>query len=240
MRAPPILLALILLIACKGDPDPAPATTGSAAVGPGSGSGRPSVASRLAGVTLPASAGTPPKATTAALDAAAFARLAKLAVPGFTPVVRSVDHQLDVVHATPSWTVNVMVAPCFDCAPMELATWKTREAGLRLLLPAELRDRPDTVWEIGDTELHGQRMIFTHQLGHAVTADPAGTAEGSYSHAYALYYNDETNQIRVIAEVRGGPGSGGDPLTRAALEAIPRDDLARLAIAFLDVYTHAW
>ncbi|MDB4960660.1 MAG: hypothetical protein JWP01_659 [Myxococcales bacterium] len=227
--------ALLLAIACKGDPGPGVTTTGgSAAPGSGSGSAPASPPSLLAGVTLPASTGTPPKPTTQPLDATAFARLGVLTVPGFIARVRSVEHQLDVEHATERWTVSVMVAPCFDCVPMELAAWKTKEAGLRLLIPADLRDRADTVWELGQSELHGQRVIFTYQLGHAATTNATGAAEGIASHTYALYYGDGTNQIRVVAAYRA------DGITRAELAAVPRDDLARLATAFLDLYTHAW
>jgi hypothetical protein len=230
MPGPRLLPALILVIACKGDPARAPSVAGSASTG----SGSASPASRLAGITLPPSTGTPPKRTTAPLAADAFERLAKLTVPGFTARVRSTDHQLDVVHTTGGWSVGVMIAPCFDCLPMELAAWRTKEAGLRLLLPADLRDRPDTVWELGYAELHGAPMIFTYQLAHGMTTDAAGTAEGTTRHAYALYYNDGANQIRVVAEDRA------EHATRGELEAVPRGDLATLAAAVLDLYTHAW
>ena len=58
---------------------------------------------------------------------------------------------------------------------------------------------------------------------------------GAFSNAYALYYNDNVNQIRVVSEYKD------DWQTREDLMRIaPREDLEKLARAFLDAYTHAW
>jgi hypothetical protein len=62
-----------------------------------------------------------------------------------------------------------------------------------------------------------------------------GNPIGAFSDAYALYYNDGVNQIRVVAEYKD------DPTTREDMLAIaPKEDLERLAKAFLAAYTHAW
>jgi len=57
----------------------------------------------------------------------------------------------------------------------------------------------------------------------------------SFTDALALYYNDGVNQIRVVAEYKD------DPMSLEGLQKIaPKDDLAMLALSFLDVYTHEW
>jgi hypothetical protein len=56
-----------------------------------------------------------------------------------------------------------------------------------------------------------------------------------FTDAYIVYYNDGVNQIRVIASYKD------DPTTTEELKKLaPKEDLEALALAFLDVYTHAW
>jgi hypothetical protein len=71
-----------------------------------------------------------------------------------------------------------------------------------------------------------------------VQACKAATGPGlnySFTNALALYYNDGVNQIRVVAEYKDDPMS-----VEGLQQAAPKDDLAKLALSFLDVYTHAW
>lgn len=237
-----VLTSLIALVGCGSKKEPARTELGSGSTVATSGSGmaKPADASAVgkgSHLTLPKGDGTPPKPTTKALDRSDFERLMKLELPGFEPAVRSRDNQLDVRHSTPRPTLatTVTIAPCFDCLPMELDQWKAKEAGLKMLLAESLRDRPDTTWEIGATEINGQRLIFTYQLGHNYGPDDQGNPEGAFSSAYALYFNDGNNQIRVVAEYKD------DPVSRDDLKAIaPREDLEKLARGFLDFYTHAW
>ena len=140
-------------------------------------------------------------------------------------------------HSTPRPTIatTITITPCFDCPAMELAAWKAREASLRLLIGPELRDRPDTVWEMGQTELNGAPVIFTFQLGHHFGKDDNGNPTAAFANAYALYFNDGTNQIRVVTEYKD------DPVAREDLTLVaPREDLEKVARAFLDAYTQAW
>ena len=236
-----VVVSVFALAGCGSKKEPAKTDTGSGSAGSGSAAAKPADGSAAAAkgpnLKVPKGDGTPPKATAKALDKDAFEKLSKLEFPGFTPLVRNKDGQLDVRHITPRpvLATTVTIMPCFDCLPMELDKWKAKEAGLKMLLAEPLRDRPDTTWELGKTELHGQPLIFTYQFGHTSGMDDQGNPESAFSNAYALYYNDGKNQIRVVAEYKD------DPLNREDLKAIaPREDLEKLAKGFLDAYTHAW
>lgn len=237
-------VSLIALASCGSKKEPAKTTdTGSGSAGSGSAVAKPADGSSAnvpmgKNLTLPKGDGTKPKQSAKAFDKADFEKLAKHEFPGFQAVVRSKDKQLDVRHSTdarPILATTVTIAPCFDCLPMELDKWKAKEAGLKMLLPDELRDRPDTTWELGATELHGQPLVFTYQFGFTSGKDDQGNPESAFSNAYALYFSDGKNQIRVVAEYKD------DPVTREDLKSIaPREDLEKLAKGFLDFYTHAW
>ena len=238
-----VFVSLIALAGCGSKKEPAKTDTGSGSAGSGAPVAKPadgSAANAPKGnnLTLPKGDGTPPKQSTKALTKEDFEKLSKHAFPGFTPIVRNKDNQLDVRHATearPILATTVTIAPCFDCLSMELDKWKAKEAGLKMLLAEELRDRPDTTWELGTTELHGQPLIFTYQFGFSSGKDDQGNPEGAFSNAYALYFSDGKNQIRVVAEYKD------DPVTREDLKEIaPREDLEKLAKGFMDFYTHAW
>lgn len=237
------------LAGCKTDPKPAStAQAGSGSGSAGSAGSAVAVAPPAAGsagsgsnsrgpIALPRGTGAPPKKTTAKLAAADFQRLGALEFPGFKSKVREQTEALDVRHSTPRPTLatTVTITPCFDCPAMTLEAWKAREASLRLLIGPELKDRPDTVWEMGQTELNGVPVIFTFQLGHHFGKDDNGNPMAAFSNAYALYFNDGTNQIRVVTEYKD------DPVAREDLALIaPREDLEKVARAFLDAYTQAW
>ena len=236
-----VLASVIALAGCGGKKEPAKTDTGSGSATPGSAAAKPADGSAAGAkglnIKLPKGDGTKPKQTTKPLGKAEFEKLSKLEAPGFTPIVRNKDNQLDTRWVTPRpvLATTVTIAPCFDCLPMELDKWKTKESGLKMLLAEELRDRPDTLWEMGTVDLNGQPLIFTYQFGHNYGKDDQGNPEGAFSNAYALYYSDGKNQIRVVAEYKD------DPLTREDLKEIaPREDLEKLAKGFLDFYTHAW
>jgi hypothetical protein len=133
---------------------------------------------------------------------------------------------------------TVTIEPCGkapnDCPPMDLAEWKKHEDELKNLM-GDLKNAPNVDWEVGQAELHGQPMIYTYQLGQQ-----AGAGEGggvlTFTDAYALYYNDGVNRIRVVAEYKDDPVKTKELMAKQA----PKGDLAMLAISFLDVYTHAW
>ena len=249
MRTLAVLASLLFaLSACKTDKKPeAKAGSGSAVAtkpseptaGSGSGSAAPTAGEpdKRAAIELPKPDGTPLKKRETQLDQAGFDELAKVEVPGFEKKVRNQSGGLDVRFSTPrpKLAVTVTVAPCFDCTPIELEKWKAKEATLKQLLIEELRDRPDTIWELGQTEVSGTPAIFTYQFGHFFGKDDLGNPSGGFSNAYILYWNDGKNQIRVVAEYKDDPTSRED-----MLEIAPREDLEKLARSFLDLFTHKW
>ena len=236
-----LIASLILAAACKGKPahrEPpanAVATTGSA-----SGSDGKRAAPDLA---LPQGPGTPPLKTTRKLGRADFENLAKLEYPGFTTQQHGLNDVVfemrQITKDHPRLWATVTIEPCGkepdDCPAMDLDTWKKREPELKKML-GDLANFPDAVdWELGKTDLHGQPLIYTYQIGQH-----AGSGEGGgsfmFSDAFILYYNDGVNRIRVVAEYKDDPVKTKELMAQQA----PKGDLELLAISFLDVYTHAW
>ena len=244
MRTLVVTLSLALLACGNKSSDP-PATGSGSAARPGSGVAPPGDRMIANGsnegpavpITLPKSDGTPPKKTQDKLAGADFARLGKLDVPSFTKSVRNQKDGLDVRFQTtrPRLGTTVTITPCFSCPPMELAKWKEREADLKQLLGPDLRGRSDTTWEIGSVDLHGQLLVYTYQVGALFGKDEQGNPKSAYSDAYALYYNDGVNQIRVVTEYQDSPVPRDQMLTIA-----PKEDLAKVALSFLDYFTHQW
>ena len=234
-----LLSALFGLGSCKHktQQDPPEHVAGSA----GSAAGSAGAATSTADVPLPAGPGTKPDKTTKPLDRNVLKKLSELEYPGFKRVVRSFeDTTLEVRHSTesrPRIAVTVTISPCTTpCTPMQLEPWKARTEELKSIMSKELRGRPDTQWEIGATELHGESMIFTYQLGQWFGVGEDGKQHGSFSNAYILYYNDGVNQIRVVSEYKDDPVATKEDLTKL----VPRDDLDKVGHAFLDAYTHSW
>ena len=228
------MLLALAAVGCKDKPtakQEAPANAGS---GTGSGSG-PRPAPDL---MLPKADGTPPKKTTAPHTKADYERLAKLEYPGFTADVRTVgDKVFEVRQKTKDhprlWAV-VTIKPCFDCLPMDLAKWKANEAALKATNLENLKDAKDIDWELGETALNGQNIMYAYQVGVGQTAGEGG-GEYAFTNLYAAYFNDGINEIRVVAAYKD------DPVSKADLKRLaPKEDLRALALAFLDVYTHAW
>ena len=244
-----VFLSVALIAGCKNrsaDPQATPGSnvgSGSApATGSGSGSATASAGSGSDShpIKLPKGDGTPPKKSTGKLDQAMSNRLAALDFEGFKKDIRfSGDNVLEVRHNTidrPTLGLTINAGACVDCPPMDLEKWKARSESIKQLFPKELRDRSDSIWEMGQTEVNGQPMIYVYQFGHQLAKDEQGNPSSTvYANAYFLYYNDGTNQIRVVAEYKD------DPVSRQDLERLaPRKDLEKLAKAFMDAFTHAW
>lgn len=237
--------AAVLALGCKDKPKAQTVTTGSAgsqaattgSAGSGSAPANPEAPNVL---KLPKRTNTPPVKTTATGTRANWDKLAALDYSGFKKDVRNIaDNGVDVRYTTearPKLAVTVTANPCLDCPPMELEKWKPKLESLKMLLAPELRGEPDTIFELGATDLAGQPVIFTYQLGYKTGPDEQGQATFAYSHAYALYYNDGINSMRVVAEYKDDPTSKREDLVALA----PREDLERIAKAFLDAFTHTW
>ena len=236
MRTFCVSLCLVLL-ACGSKSSDKPAT-GSGSAGSGSATGSAANAGSGAPIALPKGDGTPPKKTAAKLTNPDFKRLSEFDHPPFLKRIRNTHDGMDVRFTTPRPKIGttVTITPCFTCPPMVLEKWKEREdTDLKFLIGEDLRGRPDTTWEMGTVDLHGQTLVYTYQVGHFFGKDDDGNPHASYSDAYALYFNDGINQIRVVSEYQDAPVSRQEMLTIA-----PKEDLARVALAFLDFYTHNW
>lgn len=251
-----VLSAITLSSGCKDKPKAQPPSTGSAAqvdpltdLGSGSGAKAPDTPMpKTTGdsdgpkvVTLPKADGTPPQKTTKKLELATLEQLSKLEYDSFKRDVRSLtDKVLEVKYTTkerPHIAATVNVGHCFDCLPMDLARWQAKRDTFKVFLAPELREHKETVFELGTTELHGTKLIYTYQLGWAFGTDPdTEQMAGAYSHAYIVYYNDGVNQIRVIAQYADDPVKTREDMVSLA----PREDLEKFAKSFLDAFTHAW
>ena len=88
---------------------------------------------------------------------------------------------------------------------------------------------------IASIQLHGATLISVYQLGHHFGKDTEDQPTGDWSHLYTLYFNDGVNQIRVAAKY------SDDPTSRENMVRLsPRAQLEKLALGFLDFFTHAW
>lgn len=224
--------------ACKGKPaHREPPANAVVATGSASGSDGKRAAPDLA---LPSGPGTPPLKTTRTLGRADYEKLQALEFPGFEKQPHGLnDVVMEVRQITkdhPRLWATVTIEPCGkdDCWPMDVDEWKKHEPELKKLL-GDLATAPDVDWEIGKMELHGQPLIYTYQLGqHTGSGEGGGTF--MFTDAYAIYYNDGKNKIRVVGEYKDDPVKTKEIMAKLA----PKGDLALLALSFLDVYTHAW
>jgi hypothetical protein len=227
------LASLASLAACKGKPErrEAPNTVKRTIETPSKTGTRR--------IVLPDTAGKPPKPTAQPLSRDQLEALAALRFEGFSSEVRDLGALgTEIRHRTddrPKLWVSATIGACGNaCTPMELPQWKEREPELRGFL-AGLRDAPDVDFEIGATELNGQTVIYTFQLGAGSKDDGPSGATLVFTNAYFAYFNDGVNQVRVIAEYKDDPKSKENLAILA-----PREALEALALAFLDTYTQAW
>jgi hypothetical protein len=251
-----LLFALGAALACqsgKSAPPPpasAPARTAApipvAPAAPGSpaaGTGATASPVEPAHIKLPRSPDAPVRPTRRPLDAAVLGRLAATEFPGFERedqgAAAGVVRFRHTTRSRPHLAVSVVIGPCSArpaCPAMDLASWTARQDELRGQLPNELRGRPDTRFEIGARAIAGAPAIYTYQLGYAGGIDEKDQPAADYTDAYVVYYNDGTNQIRVMAHyVDDALGSLAQLLAIA-----PPDDLEKLAVAFASFYLHAW
>ena len=224
-----LAVCLVLVAGCKDKPTKKapPPNVGSA------GSGHPAP-----DLLLPHGDGTPPPKTKNPLTKADYERLAKMTFTGFEGSSRNLaDNAFEIYQTTkdrPKLGAVITMQPCFQCVPMELDKWKARTEDLKVYL-GPLKDQPGIDFEVGQTALNGQPIIYTYQVGVAQAPGGKGGPSTSYTNSFIAYYNDGVNQIRVLATYKD------DPLSKDQLiQAAPKADLELLALAFLDVYTHGW
>jgi hypothetical protein len=172
--------------------------------------------------------GKPPHKTTQPVTRDLLAKLATLDMTQFGVHVTKLDDSfLQVEHGRtlPPLLVTVTIQDCLRCLPMELARWRAETDALRIVIPPDLRDRADTLFELAQLSLGGAPVIETYHLAYAGDTG---------SHAVTLYHSDGINQIRVIASYAGATE------TRDALAGVTRKELEAVALASLDLYVQAW
>ena len=228
-------LALALVVAC-GDKPPASVAPTPGSVAP------PAIDAAVAEPVTPALrfalrplSGKPPKKTMQPVTRELLARLSTLEMMQFgTRVTKLDDSFLQVEHGRtlPPLQVTVTVQDCLRCLPMEVARWRAETDALRIVIPPDLRDRADTLFEISQLSLGGAPVIATYHLAFA--AERGADGRGDASHAVTAYYTDGINQIRVIAAYAGAAD------TRDALAGVSRRELEAVALATLDLYAQAW
>ena len=243
MRISGVLVALVAFsIGCKerqvapaAQPGSGTATAAADAAGVASGSAPkdPQV------LELPKLSGKPPAKTKTKHTQAEYEKLGKLEYPGWKrDLRRALPNVLDVVHTTeqrPKISVRVTMSACVKCLPMDVEKWRAEKESLRQTLQQELRDKPDTVFEIGEVTVGGAKVMTSYQLGVNFSSDEHGPM-GAYSNALTFYFNDGINQIKMVVHY------ADDALTtkEALVQLVPREHLERIGIAFIDQYLQAW
>jgi hypothetical protein len=241
LRTVIVILSAALAIGCKDKPKTQP-TVGSGSQSIAEGPATPGSHANPGHVLkLPKATGTPPNKSTALLTKQQLEKMSTLEFPGFKRDLRHIDERtLELRYKTeerPKIMVTVTPSHCFNCVPIELDKWKAKGDGLKTLLAPELRELSSTTFEVDQTELAGAKMIYTYQLGWIFGKDPqTDEQKGAYSNAYALYYNDGKNMIRVVAEYKDDPPGSRE----AMIKLVPREDLEKTAKAFVDAFTHVW
>jgi len=226
-----LAFAVVSLVACKGKPKPQAA--------PGSGKVETQGSGKSVEVVLPQADGSPPVKTTAPVKPETLKKLSEMTFPGFNLDVQRLNatnmwvYQKTVDH--PIVRASIHIWPCApnNCWPIDVAKYKEHEDELKKAYLAEdLQKMPDTQWELGETDLHGTKMIYTFQLGESVGSG----MHSAFTYTYILYYNDGNNEIRVLGEYKDDMMGSKEAMSKS----VPREDLENTAKAFLDVYTHHW
>jgi hypothetical protein len=208
-----LLLVLLLGAAgCAGCKSDSKAPTPRAGAGGGGGD------------TTPARPGRP-------FDRAAFETISKLDLGAPAEVLELTDDSLAVrirPAVSPETAATIRLSRCLNCVPMDRAQWEPQLPALKQLLPKEVRDKPDTIFELGEVTVANRKAIFTHQV--AVLAE--GGTDGKpltramNTHAYTLYWNDGTNQLQITAKDASQPDSATVDILAAK---VPRTTLETLA-----------
>jgi hypothetical protein len=243
-----LLLAALLAQSCRcssSDPQITTGSGGSAEVKAGTGSAPVAAGPKTTlDITLPKVSGKPPVKTTGPVSKAVLDKLSAMEFPEFKREVSPFPNAVVIrqrAETKPKVSINIYVVPCDNdknkCRPMKLDAWKADEAKIKeVALEQELRDRPDTIWEIAETSIGGVPAISVYQAAHFFGKDQRDNPVAAYSHAYTLHYNDGHNTLRVIATFSDNPRKSLEAMTKA----IPRAFLEKAAVAFLDAYGQAW
>mgnify|MGYP001366041645 CR=1 FL=1 len=117
---------------------------------------------------------------------------------------------------------TVTVNPCVDCMPMELPKWQAKADALKAVtVDAAIRDK--TIFELGEAEISGKKMISGYQLGQVGM---------TYTHATTLWYNDGANEIVIIAQYADNPVKDAETMAKM----VPRERLQDVAAMMMAEY----
>lgn len=106
------------------------------------------------------------------------------------------------------------------CAELTADAWKKNETNLKGKLSQVLKDSPDLVFEIAETDAGGHKAIGIYSLAFVATPTEHGTSRVS-THNYDLYWHDGGKFVNVAASA-GATGAE----TRAELESkVTRQEL---------------
>lgn len=221
------------------------------AAGSGSGTAPPPVVAEP-DLVLPKGTGAPPKPTHAPLDHATVEKLRALTYPRFHTEQLGQDKSVSIVFHTddvPKLKATVQIRPCaaiiassgetntnpqvpdtWSCPKLDADGYRASAEARQFLHPA-LAAAKDTVFEVGNTELNGAKMVFVKQIGWLQDERALRSTD-----AYMLYFHDDVNEIRVIATYEGNQPESREQL----LQLAPQEELENLARAFMDVMTQAW
>ncbi|MEO8843091.1 MAG: hypothetical protein ABI591_29250 [Kofleriaceae bacterium] len=245
-----LFVAVLAIAGCKGKPKHRPPPENLTQVDPNA---KPSSTPSTAApdIVLPHGDGSPPKKTTAPLTLDELIALQRRNYKGFQsqPHAISAERGSEIAYLTedhPRIVTTITIAPCSDkavlggCVPINLGAWTARTGELKKMVPPDLRDLPDTKFEVGVVKFHATDLIYTFQVGQTSGVKTTGSAAGrtyiEYTYAYILYYNDGHNQIRVVAEVKDSANAGRTKMVTDT----PPSDLANTAQAFFDATTQLW
>jgi hypothetical protein len=129
-----------------------------------------------------------------------------------------------------------VTADARPCLPMQLPVWEERRDELKQFMSSDLAMRSDTRFDIGARKVDGATAISTYQLGHLFALDDRNKTVALSSTAYALYYNDGVNRIRVMANYL----DDAVPTRGQLVDLAPPRELERMAVAFTRFYLHHW
>jgi len=135
--------------------------------------------------------------------------LAVLDVPGFK---RQMDGQIAMGNVAPMYVteeknaqgagVEVMTAigNCVMCVENTAAKFaedrdKTPE---RMWMSKAMLGNPDLVWEFGEMELDGRKLVTVHILSYVENKTDMGTSR-SGTHQYSIHWSDGARQVRTMA-----------------------------------------
>lgn len=176
----------------------------------------------------------------------------KLAAPDYIgfkkEILAATDKAMEVVYSTEEKPRLLITVKAWHCpvgealkTAAEEATCYSKEDWLKLgdkikaSMSAGLGKDPDTELELGTTDLgNGATALTRYQIGWVKSTEPGGGF--ATTNNYIIVFHNGVNQLRVSAQYKDDP-----PASKADLAAMaPKEDLARIAKSFFDVYSHGW